>query len=134
MARVRKNPVMAIEGADDINAALKMVENRAAGLTLLEAATAGGKVVAEEASRRAPKDSGDLAKSIDARAIKTAQVGRAQIDIGPTRDAWYGRLVELGTVKMRAKPFLRPAFDAKAEEATNEVAAQLRKALREFLS
>jgi len=36
---------------------------------------------------------------------------QAAVAIGPTRKAFYGLFVEYGTVKMGAKPFLRPAFD-----------------------
>lgn len=34
-------------------------------------------------------------------------------------DAFYGRFLEFGTSKMPAYPFLKPAADAKAGEATN---------------
>jgi HK97 gp10 family phage protein len=36
---------------------------------------------------------------------------QAAVAIGPTRKAFYGLYLEYGTVKMGAKPFLRPAFD-----------------------
>ena len=38
----------------------------------------------------------------------------------------YGPYVELGTSKMRAQPYLRPAFDEKRGEAIREIAAVLR--------
>jgi HK97 gp10 family phage protein len=34
-----------------------------------------------------------------------------------SQDAWYWRFVEFGTRKMRARPFLRPALEAKRREA-----------------
>lgn len=37
------------------------------------------------------------------------------------KDAWYARLLEYGTSKMSAKPFIRPAFDAKKVEAGTAV-------------
>ena len=33
-------------------------------------------------------------------------------------DAFYGRFVEFGTVKMAARPFMRPAFDTKKQAAS----------------
>ena len=35
------------------------------------------------------------------------------------KDAYYWRFVELGTAKMAARPFLRPAFESKKEEAVS---------------
>lgn len=35
----------------------------------------------------------------------------------PGGDTWYWRLIEFGTVKMPAKPFMRPAIAAKEQEA-----------------
>ena len=36
-------------------------------------------------------------------------------------DPYYWRFVEFGTSKMPAKPFLRPAFTAKKEQASREI-------------
>jgi HK97 gp10 family phage protein len=41
----------------------------------------------------------------------------SQIFIGPTRDGYYGMFNEFGTKKMAAQPFMRPAFDAGANQA-----------------
>lgn len=43
------------------------------------------------------------------------------------KDAYYWRFVEFGTSKMPARPFLRPAFDAKKEEAVRVFASILKK-------
>ena len=43
-------------------------------------------------------------------------------DAGPmqtNRDAYYATWIEYGTVKMAARPFMRPAFEAKKQEASN---------------
>lgn len=40
-----------------------------------------------------------------------------QAAAGAEKDAWYWWFVENGTSKMPARPFLRPAFDSKKEEA-----------------
>jgi HK97 gp10 family phage protein len=36
---------------------------------------------------------------------------QAAVAVGPARKVFYGLYLEYGTVKMSAKPFLRPAFD-----------------------
>lgn len=42
-------------------------------------------------------------------------------------DAYYGRFVELGTSRMAAKPFLRPAFAANIDRAIEAVRVRLEK-------
>lgn len=133
MARKRKNPLLHLEGADELEAALKRLGDRTTGLLLKQAAEAGAEVIAEEARRLAPRDTGALAEGIEAE-VHRLQQGRAQFNIGYGKEEWYGRLLEQGTEKMPAKPFLRPALDTKAEEAAEAVENVLRDALREVLS
>ncbi len=42
-----------------------------------------------------------------------------------SQDAYYWRWVEFGTVKMAARPFMRPAFEAQKEAAVQEIARVL---------
>ena len=42
-----------------------------------------------------------------------------------SRDAWYWRMHEMGTSKMAARPFVRPAFIAVREEAARAIATKL---------
>ena len=42
-----------------------------------------------------------------------------------SQDAWYWRFVEFGTRKMRARPFLRPALEAKRREAVQAMKDRL---------
>jgi HK97 gp10 family phage protein len=128
-----KNPLIRLEGADALNKALRDVGARAGGLVLRRAAEAGGAVIKQEAQRLAPVDEGDLRDGITAEPGRLQQ-GRAQINVGVGKNEWYGKLVELGTEKMAAQPFLRPAFDTKAEEATEAVRDVLRDSLKDVLS
>jgi HK97 gp10 family phage protein len=127
-----KNPVLHLEGAEELNRALREIGGRAGGLILRKAAEAGAEVIAEEAQRNAPRDSGELAESIDVAAGQIQQ-GRAVMNIGVGKNEWYGIFSEFGTIHMPAKPFLRPALDTKAEEATEAVAQVLCEALRDVL-
>ena len=129
----RKNPVVHLDGAEELNAALRKVGDRATGLILAKAAEQGADVIAEEAKRIAPRDSGDLAEGIHAEPGRLKQ-GRAVMNVGIGKKEWYGAFVEFGTEKMAAKPFLRPAFDTKKEEATEAVARVLRDAFKDVLS
>lgn len=47
----------------------------------------------------------------------------------PGGDTWYWRLLEFGTSKMHARPFMRPAMNQGAESALQQVADSLNKAL-----
>jgi HK97 gp10 family phage protein len=132
MAKGRKNPLFHLEGADELNAALRRLGDRTTGLLLKQSAEAGAKVIADEAKRLAPRDSGDLAEGIEVKPGRIQQ-GRAVFNVQPGKAEWYGKLVELGTEKMPAQPFLRPALDAKAQEATEAVQEVLRDALRDVL-
>lgn len=61
---------------------------------------------------------GNLRKNIGRKRLKAdrGETG-AEIGISWKGNAFYGRFIEFGTSKTAAKPFLRPAFDAKKEEA-----------------
>ncbi|MFL9902184.1 HK97 gp10 family phage protein [Paraburkholderia fungorum] len=45
------------------------------------------------------------------------------------KKAWYARLLEYGTSKMAARPFIRPSFDAKQNEAGAAVIEQVQEAI-----
>jgi HK97 gp10 family phage protein len=128
----KRNPVVSVDGFDELNAALRAVGNRTTGLVLEKAAKAGAEVIAAQAKRLAPRDTGALADGIDVEPGRLQQ-GRAQYGISYNKRQWYGRLIELGTKFMPAHPFLRPAMDTKAEEASDAVGASLRDSLRDVL-
>lgn len=65
---------------------------------------------------------GNLRKNISRKRLKGKKYaditnGDAFVGVSWRGNAFYGRFIEFGTSKYPAKPFLRPAFDAKKEEA-----------------
>ena len=46
------------------------------------------------------------------------------------KKAFYGRFVEGGTSKMAAKPFIRPSYDARREDAINAARKELRERVK----
>jgi HK97 gp10 family phage protein len=52
----------------------------------------------------------------------------------PGGDTWYWRLLEFGTVKSAARPFMRPALQNNIQAATNEFISQYKKKLNRLLA
>ena len=81
---------------------------------------AGAKVVSDEARRLVPVRYGALKKSIGVLKRKSKR-GEITFGVSPRKggkhNGFYGRFIELGTSKMIARPFLRPAL----EKSVNEV-------------
>ena len=48
-----------------------------------------------------------------------------------SQDAYYCRWVEFGTVKMSARPFMRPAFETQKEAAVQEIARVLAERIKQ---
>ena len=98
---------------------------------------AGAELVAVEARRLAPVDTGALRDSIavtddrDARVYGKVNGADVSVFVGPVGsteegDVFYARFVEFGTRYMQAQPFMRPAIQSKREEAERLVLSTLR--------
>lgn len=61
--------------------------------------------IARDARQRAPRDSGDLARAIEAKPGDGA-------DWVVTADLWYAHFPEFGTVRTGARPYLTPSAEA----------------------
>jgi len=93
---------------------------------------AGAKVVSDEAKRLAPRKRGVLKKSIGVTKRKSKR-GITTFSVSPRKggknNGFYGRFIELGTSKMIARPFLRPAL----EKSVDEVLVASKKYIQERL-
>jgi len=103
---------------------------------------AGAEIIAEEARRLAPKDTGRLARSIKVYAGRQARVSGGfdlpgtSVLVGPVGspgdgDVFYAGFVEEGTSQQAAQPFMRPAIDGKRAEAEAVVLDRLNDALKQ---
>lgn len=133
-----------IQGLKELNEALKLLPDRVAKNVLRGATNAGATIIRKEAQQRAPIYTGQVAEGHPPpgtlrRAIYQKQIselsgllkqvfyvgvrrGKNQRDRkGRSLDAWYWRFVEFGTVKMSARPFMRPAFEAKKQAAVDAI-------------
>lgn len=139
-----------IEGLDALRRKLATLPLRVERNVMRRAVAAGAAVIRDEARTRAPVYHGDVAKghpppgtlkkaiwqkfipeaSRNGRTVFYVGVRRGKLrqQIGKSQsnqDAYYWWFVEFGTSKMAAKPFLRPAFDSRKEQATTAIAAQI---------
>lgn len=145
---------VSIRGASALAADFRALERAERGPTLKKGARAGAKVAQKAIQGRAPVRSGVLRKNIvlgsqrsqspgtqqtvivrikkggkrkyaNTKAnVRARKAGKTYEQAGP---AFYGPMIELGTSKMAAKPFFRPAFDSAEEEiakATEDAIAE----------
>lgn len=135
-----------VDGLKELYDQLQAIPVKMEKNILRGAIRAGAKVIADEARRRAPVLSsfdprrvmGALAKSVRVMAtgarggtIKGGVVagGKSTVGRGKNKvdaDAFYARFVEFGTVKMGARPFMRPAVDSRTPQAIEATAQYIR--------
>lgn len=149
-----------IEGLQELAAALRELPEKIARNGLRAAVYAGAKVIRDEAKTLAPVSTGPvsqghpppgtLARSIVMKQIPeqsgmsnqvfavTVRHGKKYQKQGKkgdkSQDAFYWRFVEFGTAKMAAKPFLRPAFEGKKQEAAEAIKQKLAERIEEEAS
>lgn len=77
-----------------------------------------GEIIAERARQNVPVKSGKLKASIRVTRLKGDPKQNIRVYAGNRlKDGpFYAHMVEYGTVKMRARPFLRPALNASKAE------------------
>ena len=125
-----------VDGLRELDKALNRLPLKARGSVIRGALNKAATPIAAEARRLAPRRKeepenrkyGPLRKSI--RKSASTPRGRnnytAEVKVGPSNRAYYGRFLELGTSKMAARPFLRPAFESKSQEALDIFRREMR--------
>ncbi len=130
----RKRQSVSLEGTEDLERAIKRLSVDTQGVHLRAAVEAGAEVVRDVASQLAPRSThgsrghpaGFLAKNIRAERQFTRSQDTAVTHVGPTKEAYYGRFLEMGTVYEPAEPFLRPALDETKNDVVDTIAEHLR--------
>jgi HK97 gp10 family phage protein len=133
-----------LTGFKELAAALKELGPRVGRKHLRGSVAKGATIVRTEARNLAPVDTGEMRKDIQVKrerspdnvasysvfvrsGKKSRLAGRAR---NVDRDSFYWKFVEFGTAKMAARPFMRPAFEAKKEEAVDAIGAELDKRIQ----
>lgn len=140
-----------VAGLDELRKKLRELPDKIAKKHLRAAVAAGAKVIRDDARTRVPVDTGLLRRSVIQKwireqsgntrqtfyvlwrrgkkyqAVKKKSKGKVLV---VNQDAFYGLFVEFGTAKMAARPFMRPAFEMRKQDALQAIANKLREALR----
>ncbi|MBK5206122.1 MAG: HK97 gp10 family phage protein [Polaromonas sp.] len=134
-----------LTGFAELAKALRELPDRVARNGLRAAVNAGATVVKNQARKNAPVDTGLLKKNIFQKQIREAssqyqqtfavgvRQGHARNKDGSKKELpYYWRFMEFGTSKMPARPFLRPAFEAKKEEAVKRIKEKLDERIQKY--
>lgn len=146
-----------VRGLRELSDALKALPKKLERRVLNASLMAGGRVIEREAKLRAPqleqptprRKRGTLARNIRARVGRPDDGHNATVIVAVRKlkgkaiaafkkatgksgannpdDPYYWLFVELGTSKMTARPFLRPAFEAKKIEAAFEIKDRIKR-------
>lgn len=122
---------MRFEGGDELAAALASLSPRVGKSVLRAALFDGAEPMHADAERLAPREPGapDLADNIGVAALRDRE-NMATVGIGPTdKFFFYDLFQELGTVRHKAQPFYRPAFDQNIEKSLGIIGQELWRAL-----
>lgn len=127
-----------VEGLRELGEAMRGLSEDINKRIARAATGAAAQVIRKSAISKAPVDTGNLRKniiikrlpasetSLTSEHIVTVRKGRTRKQkAAGIRDAFYGQFVELGTVKMAARPFLRPSFDENKERAVQAMKDRL---------
>lgn len=132
-----------LQGIEDLDEALSQFSDAFGDKLMREGLKAGGEVIAEEARKTCPAQTGTLRDSIQVRAGRSRGVVNAQVVCGRgwyKGQTFYGAFVEFGHLAgsrklgnarahVPAHPFLRPAAMRSKDAAAGRVTAVLRAAI-----
>lgn len=127
--------VFRVDGLKELDRTLKTLPARVADTFLLESLEHGAEVIAEQATANAPYDpTSDGPHLKDNIGVGNAKRKRAEasVDVGVDyRRVKHGHLVEFGhRGGAKPHPFMRPAFDARVQEAITRFQSNLWRLIR----
>lgn len=122
-----------VEGLDQLDKDIQELCRRISGKELERITQAAGNEILQEVSNHAPVRTGALKASIET-FIRSKEVwAKSVIQVANSKKGgikWYAVLLEYGTSKMSAKPFMRPAFDMSKDKALVTFQTELEKVIK----
>ncbi|KQN91554.1 hypothetical protein ASE90_01745 [Sphingomonas sp. Leaf67] len=131
-----------VTGFRDLNRKLERLAKGLPASVVRQALREGAQVIADEAKRLAPVDTGALRDSIAVTDDRDGKLygrpgveGGVSVYVGPVGstddgDVYYAKFVEFGTARHVAQPFMRPAIQGRRDEAGRVTIAALAAAVR----
>ena len=125
-----------ITGLDDVLKKLKALPERVQKNVVTGAIRAGAKPIVKEARALVPKDTGTLKKSIGIKKRRSRDKNIIHFSVAPLvkKGGWTAHFVEFGTVKMSAKPFMRPAVEKTVDETIKTAQDYMKKRIDKELA
>jgi len=120
-----------VDGMEELLKKLRILPEKVQKNVISGAVRAGAKPMSAEAKLLVPKDTGTLKKSIGIVKRRSKDKNILHFSVTPRikKGGWIAHFLEFGTIKMSAKPFMRPAFEKKGEEAIDATRDYMRKRL-----
>jgi HK97 gp10 family phage protein len=132
-----------VKGLRDLGLQMRSLSADMAGKIARQAMASGAGVSRKSIKARVPVDTGNLKAAVIMKRVRDSRLTEEYVVAvrkGKTRDAkaakkgegklgkdaFYAHMVEFGTVKMRAQPFVRPGFEESIDPATKAIAKRLK--------
>jgi HK97 gp10 family phage protein len=124
---------MRVEGGAELVGKLNALPSALSRPVVVEALKQSAEPIRRAMAQRAPRSAlshPHIADNISVSTARNQGKDEPAVAVGPQKDfAHRGYWLEFGTVKMSARPFVRPAFDEKAGPAVTTVGNELWNAL-----
>lgn len=134
-------PTLSFKGFQSLDADFKLLSAAEQRKVSRKAVRAGAVVFRDAVRASAPVRTGRLKKSVSVDTVRgslTAGVKFKKVRVkrgkGKQTIPFYWRMLEEGTSKMSARPFVRPAYDANVKKAENAAFEQYLKDIDEIFS
>lgn len=119
-----------LTGFDQLIQALKTLSPKIQRKVGRAALTKACQPIIEDAKRLVPVDTGELEDSITSVAVR-AERDSLKRNIGFRKTAsWRAHFIEFGTIHNAAQPFMRPALDARHEDAIAVMGGEIWKGIQ----
>ncbi|MEZ5951183.1 MAG: HK97 gp10 family phage protein [Planctomycetaceae bacterium] len=122
-----------ITGHKKIDKLFKQLTDKVQKNVVKKAMRIGMKPLLDEVKQNVPVDTGATKNDIRIRAGKRSR-DRIEVQVSSKNDNYIPKFLEFGTSKMAARPFYRPAYESKGEQAKQTTMDELLKIIEVELS